>query len=194
MSFGLTQSDKEMFSGFGVTDDLLERAGVHRVTDAEARRELGIHSDRVGDMAGIVFPYLSPANQQVWSQRLRRDNPEIDADGKPKDKYLCPQGHNRLYFAPGAGPLLTDLTTPVLIVEAEKSALALAAAALRCNKSWPVIEIGGCWGWMGKTGTEPGQGGERIPERGPKPDFGLLSFEMRRRIILVFDANTATNP
>jgi hypothetical protein len=40
MSLNLTTVDVAMFDCFGVPADLLECAGVHRVTDAEARREL----------------------------------------------------------------------------------------------------------------------------------------------------------
>jgi hypothetical protein len=170
----LTEADLQMFVGLGIGEALLRSAQVRRVADPQARELLG--SAHPGDLSGIAFPYLSPINGEVWSYRLRRDHPEIDADGKPKDKYLCPRGHNRLYFPPGAGPLLTDAMVPLAIVEAEKSALALTALAARHGRRLLALAVGGCWGWCGKTGTEPGPSGEREQTRGPKPDFGLIHF------------------
>src|ERR1035441_4671497 len=161
-----------MFWRLGIDEALLRAAQVRRVTDAEARTLLG--STHCGDLSGIVFPYLSPINGDVWSYRLRRDHPEIDGDGKPKDKYLCPRGHNRLYFPPGAGLVLSDTTAPLLVVEAEKSALALTALAAQTGRKWVAIATGGCWGWRGQTGIEPGTNGERKPTPGAKTDFGLI--------------------
>jgi hypothetical protein len=170
----LTEADLTMFGRLGIDEALLLAAQVRRVTDPQARELLG--SVHPGDLSGIAFPYLSPINGEVWSYRVRRDHPETDADGKPKDKYLCPRFHNRLYFPPGAGPLLTDVTAPLVIVEAEKSALALTVLAARHGRRLLALALGGCWGWRGKTGTEPGPSGEREQTRGPKPDFGLIHF------------------
>jgi hypothetical protein len=174
MSGNLMQGDLDMFARFGIGPELLIAAGILRVTDAQARQLLG--SVHPGDLSGIAFPYLSPINGEVWSYRLRRDHPEIDADGKLRDKYLCPWGHNHLYFPPGAGLLLSDTTAPLIIVEAEKSALTLAALAARYRRKWLVIATGGAWGWRGKTGIESGPTGEREETRGPRPDFGLIHF------------------
>jgi hypothetical protein len=170
----LTEADLQMFLGLGIGEALLCAAQVRRVADPQARELLG--SAHPGDLSGIAFPYLSPISGEVWSYRLRRDHPEIDAAGKPKDKYLCPRGHNRLYFPPGAGPLLTDAMAPLVIVEAEKSALAITALAVRNGRRLLAIATGGCWSWSGKTGIETGPSGEREQTRGPKPDFGLINF------------------
>jgi hypothetical protein len=156
----LTEADLQMFLGLGIGEALLCAAQVRRVADPQARELLG--SAHPGDLSGIAFPYLSPISGEVWSYRLRRDHPEIDAAGKPKDKYLCPRGHNRLYFPPG--------------VEAEKSALAITALAVRNGRRLLAIATGGCWSWSGKTGIETGPSGEREQTRGPKPDFGLINF------------------
>ena len=59
--------------------------------------------------------------------RVRRDNPEIE-DGKIKDKYISAYGDGRhLYFPPDARDKLQEPGTPIVLVEAEKSALALTA-------------------------------------------------------------------
>jgi hypothetical protein len=121
----LTAGDIATFFRLGITADLIERARLERVTDREAREKYGINGH--GDRSGIVFPYLDPADGVRHTARLRRDNPEME-DGKPKNKYISPYGDRRhLYFVPGGSELLRDASVPIVLVEAEKSALALTA-------------------------------------------------------------------
>jgi len=47
-------ADLAAFARFGITPELLQDAGVQRVTDAEARESFGIRGD--GAMDGLVFP------------------------------------------------------------------------------------------------------------------------------------------
>jgi hypothetical protein len=193
MNLNLTTADLEMFTRFGVSSALLEHSGMHRVTDAEARHELGINSDRVGDMAGIVFLYVDPIDGHFPTRRLRRDHPDIGADGKEENKYLCPYGDNRhLYFPAGAGVLLSDVSASAVFVEAEKSALAITCLAQKVGRKILATATGGCWGWHGKTGFRAGPNGERQEERGPLPDLGRIQWKNRTAII-AFDANVATN-
>jgi hypothetical protein len=88
MNNGLTVADLEMFGRLGILPELLSRAGVSRVTDAEARCDYGITAD--GDLAGIIFPYSDPLTGERVSARLRRDHPELDSGGKPLCKYSPP--------------------------------------------------------------------------------------------------------
>ena len=85
------------------------------------------------------------------------------------------------------------MTVPVVIAEAEKSALALTALAGRHGRRLLTIGTGGCWGWRGKTGIEPGPDGERKEIRGPLSDFGLLTLKSRK-VLIAFDSNVARNP
>jgi len=187
----LGESDFEMFIRFGIGPELLANAGVRRVTDAEAFHLYGIRFE--GDKAGIVFPYLNPGNGDRWTARLRRDNPEVDSEGKPQNKYLCAWGDNRhLYFPPEASLLLGDVSVPVVIVEAEKSSLAITALAARSGRPLFTIGTGGCWGWRGKTGIEPGPNGDREVIRGPLPDFGLVCWR-RRQVVIALGSNVAAN-
>ncbi|MGD0125412.1 MAG: AAA family ATPase [Terriglobia bacterium] len=187
----LLPNDVAMFARIGVDEALLRAAQVRRVTDVEARNLPGTAFS--GDLSGILFPYLSPVNGDVWSYAVRRDNPEIDANGKPKRKYLFPRGHNRLYFPPGISELLADVTVPMLIPEAVKSSLAFTGLAARSGRKWLAVAPFGCWGWRGKTGIETGPGGEREEIKGPLPDCGLINF-IRRKVLVAFDANVACNP
>ncbi len=107
------------------------------------------------DMSGIVFPYFDPVTSQRVTARLRRDNPEIE-DGKAKNKYISAYADRRhLYFVPGSGDLLRDTAVPIVLVEAEKSALALTAWAERAGRKQLAVGLGGCWGFKGRIGKAP---------------------------------------
>jgi len=177
LSSSLTKADLEMFARFGIGADVLDAAAVCRVTDHEAREDYGIRFAPDSDLSGLVFPYLHPLTGLRVSARLRRDNPELDAAGKPIAKYLCPYGDNRhLYFPPGARELLRDTTVPAVFVEAEKSVLAVMAWAARKGIRVLAVGTGGCWGWRGKIGVEIGAGGEREEVRGALSDLDLIGW------------------
>lgn len=185
----LTEADVEMFRRLGIDPELLARAGVGRVTDSEARQEFGLNGD--GDNSGILFLYLD-AEGFRRTCRLRRDNPEIE-DGKPVRKYLAPYGdRRRLYIIPGDHPLGLDTKIPVVIVEAEKSALALRAWADRVGRKLLPIATGGCWGWRGRIGKVENSKGERVDELGPLPELGICCDG--RKVYVLLDANCSSNP
>ncbi len=190
MSDSLRPADIERHHLLGIPAGLLDLAQVRRVTDPEARALLS--SKHPGDLAGIVYPYADPQSGQSSSCRVRRDHPEIE-NGKPTAKYLSAYGDRRhLYFAPGAAALLADTTTPVVVVEAEKSVLALTAAAARAGRPLLAIGTGGCWGWRGRIGKAVDATGARVDEKGPLPDVDRVTWTGRDTII-VFDANAKTN-
>jgi hypothetical protein len=184
-----TAADLMMFARLGIPAELLVQAGVRRVTDPEAREEFGIRGD--GNMAGIIFPYFDPSTRSRVTARLRRDTPEI-VERKPKRKYLCPFGDRRLlYFPPGATDLLADPSAPIVLVEAEKSVLALTAWAERRARRILAVGLGGAWGWKAKTGKTLNANGRRADETGPTP--GLQYASIRRKTFVLLDANATTN-
>jgi len=87
----LQASDLEMFARLRIPIELLEGAGIVRVTDKEAREDYGIRGG--GDMAGVAFPYFKPSTmlngRRRWYLRIRRDHPEVE-DGREKKKYVAP--------------------------------------------------------------------------------------------------------
>lgn len=185
----LSAADIEAFERLRIPADLIGRARVERVTDQEAREKYGING--YGDRAGIVFPYFDPAKGHRRTARLRRDNPEIE-DGKPKNKYISAYGDRRhLYFVPGCGNLLGDTAVPIVLVEAEKSALALTAWAERTGRKILPVAMGGCWGWRGRIGKVENARGERVDEPGPISD---LNYVDGREVYVLLDANVASNP
>lgn len=186
-----TTTDLEMFAKLGIAPSLLAEARVERVTDSEARTNYGITGSPSKNMAGVLFPYFSPVTGDRTTCRLRRDRPEEDAEGKPQAKYIAPFGDPRhLYMLPGAAVKLTDLSIPVALVEAEKSALALTAWAQRTGMNVIPIGMGGCWSWRGVVGKTDGIHGEREDVKGPLPDLGVCNG---RTVYILLDANAATN-
>jgi hypothetical protein len=141
-------------------------------------------------MGGIAFPYLNMTGQRVTC-RVRRDNPEIEA-GKEKNKYISAYGDRKhLYFPPGAAAKLRDSVTPIALVEAEKSSLALTAWAERAGMNLLAVAMGGCWGWRGRIGKAQNSHGERVDEYGPVSDLSCVDG---RKVYVLLDANAATNP
>jgi hypothetical protein len=143
----LLAEDLAMFAQIGVKVELLEKAHVCRVTDAESRELYGIELKQLqrADLSGIVFEYRHPTTGQRVSARLRRDNPEHKPDGRPENKYVSPYGDNRhLYFPPGVAELLKDVSVPVVLVESEKAVLAVMAWTKRQSVSLLAVGTGGC--------------------------------------------------
>ena len=172
----LTAPDRAMFKKFKIPAALLDAAGIRHVTDAEARA-LGIVGK--GNMSGIVLPYRDlHADEMVWA-RVRRDHPEIGKDGKPERKYIAPPGPKpTLFIHPRSVPKLKSADIPIVLVEAEKSAVALLALCERTGNELIPIALGGCWGWS--------QDKKALP--------ALLAMCKGHPVYVLLDANAATNP
>jgi P4 family phage/plasmid primase-like protien len=167
---------------------MLEAAGVRSVADAEARENFGIRFN--GNLDGIAFPYF--INGVRVTCRLRRDNPEKDAEGKPKNKYIAAWGDARhLYLPPGYESLLTDHKVPILFVESEKAVLAIMAWAKRTGERILPIGCGGCWGWRGRIGIRSNANGDRVEEKGALPEVAFAG--VGRETAILFDANVNTS-
>jgi uncharacterized protein (DUF927 family) len=184
---GLTPADLAVFARLRIPEELMVEARVRRVNDALGRELTG---RRDGDMAGIVFDYPDVATGRVVSHRVRRDNPEIE-HGKPKNKYVSGYGgRKRLYFPPGAAAKLQDADTPIVLVESEKSALALTAWAERTGRKLLAVATGGCYGWRGRIGKALTPSGKLVDEKGPSADLRVCNG---RRVYVMLDANVSTS-
>ncbi len=179
----------ELSVRFRIPRESLEVAGVRFVTDAEARETLGINGHRGADLAGILFPYLSPIAGEHVGGRIRLDHSLPDDGGK----YISELGCHHLFFPPHVVNFLRDVRVPAVIVEAEKSALALRALADRSRRPMLPIAIGGCWGWRRKIGKRALPEGGSEPETGPSPDFDMIAWP-GRTVIVAFDSNALINP
>jgi hypothetical protein len=106
-------------------------------------------------------------------------------------KYESPRGDNRhLYFAPCDPGWIEDPATPVIFVEAEKSALAILAWCERHDRPLIPVALGGCWNWRGRIGKTVTPDGERVNEKGPLPD---LQIAENRKAYILYDSNVAKN-
>lgn len=187
----LTAADLAGFARLRIGPELLAEAHVKRVSDGEARAEFGISAPSTSDLSGIVFPYFGLATGQRVTARVRRDNPEIE-NGKDRNKYLSAYGDRRhLFFPPGAMAKLRDSNTPIVLVEAEKSSLALTAWAERAGMNLLAVGTGGCWGWRGRIGKVDNSHGERVDETGPISDLDCVNG---RKVYVLLDANVVSNP
>ena len=190
----LESQDLQMFRKLLVSDELLERAQIRRVTSDEAKLDFGI--DLGGD-SGIAFPYMSPPNgvpSRRVTARIRRDNPPRDGNGKPEGKYRSPYPPDtrHLYFAP-CDPdwIKSELPqSPVVLVEAEKSALAILAWCERHDRRMLPVAMGGCWSWRGRIGKAVDENGARVDEKGPLPDLQVCAG---RRVYVLYDSNCSKN-
>jgi uncharacterized protein DUF3854 len=175
-------------SNFHIPIELLEAAGVCSATDAEVRELLGLNGFHAGEnLDGILFPYLDPTTGRRVGARVRLDRP-LDDGGKYVSEPRC----KHIFFPPGTSEVLKDAAVTAVIVEAEKSALALRALCDRTGAKLLPIAIGGCWGYRRTIGKKPLPGGGTEPEKGISPDFDLVTWP-GRRTILAYDANAATN-
>jgi hypothetical protein len=184
----LTSSDLAMFAKLGINEGTLALAQVARVTDQEAKTDYGIVFPN--HCGGIWFPNIHDGRRLTG--RLRRDFPETDAKGRPKNKYLCPKNDGRhLYIVPGQDAQFTDASTPVLIVEGEKSALACHSLALRTGHKIFPVATGGASGWSAKRGHKVTANGGHVPHKDVLPE--LDHFKNGRTVGILFDSNCSTN-
>jgi hypothetical protein len=186
----LTDTDIAMFAKIGVPAEMLD-GYADRLTDAEARVEHGIKGPSSNNMQGIGFFYLNPKTLDRWTTRVRRDHPEVEEDGRVKDKYVSAYGDRKhFYFPPGAIERINDPETTIVLVEAEKSALAIEAWARRCERKILGVGMGGYYGWRGRTGKRTNQHGERVDVKGPISD---MEYCESRKVIVMLDADRKNN-
>jgi hypothetical protein len=145
----------------GLRPEIITASGVYSVVDPDRIRQLiGGHMSRphaCGLGPCLAIPFLDTAGQPLtWNGkdrtgqaftlpyvRLKPDTPRV-LDGKPV-KYESPKGSaSRHYIPPGVGPLLTDPTAELLIVEGEKKALAGTQAGFTS------LGLSGVWNWTQK--------------------------------------------
>jgi predicted P-loop ATPase len=190
----LSQADYAALERSYITPELADAAGIYRVASLEGRAIVGRKDG--GDYSGIVFPYRMPGETYSVLERLRLDNPPVDAaTGQPQHKYLTAhETRNRLYFPPSAAALAGDAAVPLVITEGEKKCLALWRMALETGApAFLPVALAGVWGWKATIGTRTNARGERVSEKGPLPDLDRILWN-GRIVSILFDANAASNP
>jgi Domain of unknown function (DUF3854) len=105
-------------------------------------------------------------------------------------RYLNAQGCRALFFGPTQNSGLADTSVPVVIVEAEKSALAMSALADRHGRRLLAIAAGGVWGWRRNVGMELQPDGTHKSVSGPSPSLDWVTWD-GHKVTVVFDSNVA---
>lgn len=188
----LLPSDLAMFERLRIPADLIAQAGIVRVSDREAREKYGLVGPASMDMSGVCFGYIDPLTGVRHTCRVRRDNPDSEG-GKARSKYVAPYGDKRhLYFVPGCGALVHDVSVPVVLIESEKAALSLTAWSERNSRKILPVAMGGCWGWRGRIGKVDGPKGQRIDEKGALPELALICSK-HRDVFVFLDSNANHN-
>jgi predicted P-loop ATPase len=188
MKTNISTAHAELLAKFRITTNLLNEARVQSVTDSETREALGLENGFKGDdLSGLLFPYFDPIAQVRTGARVRLDR--LTANNV---KYLMEPKCRHLFFAPDSSDLLKNIGVPVLFVEAEKSALALAALAWRSRRPYLIVATGGADGWKRKREKKLMPNGEAEYISGPSPDLDLIHFQ-GRAVLIVFDSNATTN-
>lgn len=179
---------RELSDRFRISPELLASVGVRNASDNEVRELLGIHARLGQDLSGIVFPYRDPRDGSLKGHRVRLGKPLSDGQ-----KYLSEKGCRVVFFAANSGIVLTDTTVPIVIVEAEKSALALTSLGERHARKLLAIATGGVWGWKRKVGIAQTPSGDRKSRTGPSPSLDWIAWRDRNAII-AYDSNVAGRP
>src|SRR5262245_7568890 len=120
-----------------ITERCLREHQVRHVSDKEARNNFGIRWKKDADLSGTLFPIFG-IDGEIKGYRVRRDNPEIE-DGKPKNKYIQSADPSHLYFERTSSQYLSDVSVPIIFVEAYSSALALACWSDRLDEKYLIV-------------------------------------------------------
>jgi hypothetical protein len=173
-----------------VSPETAKRAGVTRITSADARR-LGFSGNAydAANLAGLAFPYRDP---RTGAEILTRIRPDVAVNGR---KYLAPVGsRNRLYLPFPTSALLEDIRFPAVITEGEKKTLAVAEAT---EGRYLAVGVSGVWNWRTSDKEKrplrdrPGTETVRVNSR-PIEDLDWITWKGRRAYI-VFDSDGAAN-
>jgi hypothetical protein len=194
----LTRADLTGLAESFITSDLANEAGLYRVDDVTGAEVANQKLAGGRRFRGVVIPYYMPESPHPCKRRLRRDEADLErtstGDLKAKGKYLSPPGEpNHLYFAPGTTrEMLADTDLPVLLVEGEKKALAMARFARESKTPLLCVAVAGVWAWRGNVRKELDPNGSKVPVKGVIPDFDLIAWGSRT-VYILFDSNVHTN-
>ncbi|HOQ86592.1 MAG TPA: DUF3854 domain-containing protein [Phycisphaerae bacterium] len=129
----LENHHREHLKGSGLSDEMIEAAGLKSVTPEQAVHFCGYN------LAGLLIPYQGVPGYY----RLR---PDPLPDRRELPKYLSPaKMPNHPYIPPGVEQILADKTRPLIITEGEKKSLKAT------EEGFPTIGLSGVWNWKTKS-------------------------------------------
>jgi hypothetical protein len=177
--FELDAKHREEFQASGITDALIEAAGIFSAENHSIGIVLGHQPRNFAWGLGFVIPYRFANESSPPYQRVKLDFPRHNRKGEPI-KYESPVNtSNRAYFPPGFFD--TCASAPyILVTEGEKKALA------RMQMRIPTIGLVGVWGWQKR--RERDEGGRAFGKRELIADLADIDWK-GRNVIIVFDAD-----
>jgi hypothetical protein len=162
-----------------LTKTLRKHLPFRRVTDGEARSELGLTTATEGDMAGIAIEGYDLLGVKRGVYQVRRDRPDVDEKGRPSGKYMSRPRSKGRFINTTPGKL--KKSDWCWLCESPKSTWALTAAAERAGRhNVKVIDLNGLSGWLVRD-TEK----KDAPGR-PSPDLERLAGH---KVLILPDSN-----
>lgn len=175
----LSDKQRAELHASGIGDEMIARAGIRSVADAEIARVLGWQPRGQSWGAGMLIPF--PGTDYA---RVKLDFPRMQ--GPKPVKYESPRGQpNRAYLPPGFQELAADVSRPIIITEGEKKSLSAA------QRGFATIGLVGVWGWLqarAKRADDSRRGGRQL-----LPELTAMSWS-ERQVCVVFDSDAAEKP
>lgn len=178
----LNEKHRAEFHASGVSDEMIERAGVRSVEGAEVKRILGWQSRGAPWGTGWAIPFRFNGETDPTYQRVKLDFPRDNGEGGVV-KYESPRNApNRAYYPPGFWDAIADPATPIFLTEGEKKSLSAM------QRGFATISLVGVWGF-----------GRKRPRRatgkatGPRfliEDLNRIHWN-GRRVYIIFDSDAA---
>ncbi len=179
---GVRPADVPVLTSRAISPQVAAARGIRTITAAEAV-SYGFRGAQALD--GILIPQH---NTQRLAERfqLRPHAPRLDEEGKPR-KYEWAAGVSlALDVPPASQPFLTDISVDLALTESALKGDAIQSAIAPGELC--VMDVVGVWGWRSN--------------KQPLSDFHDIPFcevqrgrvVRRRRITIVFDSDTRTNP
>ncbi|MDP9474028.1 MAG: DUF3854 domain-containing protein, partial [Chloroflexota bacterium] len=179
---GVRPADVPVLASRAISPQVAAARGIRTITAAEAVA-YGFHGAQALD--GILIPQH---NTQRLTERyqLRPHAPRLDEEGKPR-KYEWAAGVGlALDVPPASQPFLTDVGVDLVLTESALKGDAIQSAI--APGEFCVLDVVGVWGWRSN--------------KQPLSDFHDIPFcevqrgrvVRRRRVYIIFDSDTRTNP
>ncbi|MDP9362939.1 MAG: DUF3854 domain-containing protein [Chloroflexota bacterium] len=179
---GVSPADAPVLASRAISPEVAAQRGTRTITAAEAV-SYGFRGAQA--RSGLIIPQH---NTQRLTERhqLRPHEPLVDEDGKPR-KYEWVAGVGlALDVPPASQPYIPDVSVDLVLTESALKGDAIQSAIAPGELC--VIDVVGVWGWRSN--------------KQPLSDFHDIPFceahrgriTRRRRVTILFDSDTRTNP
>lgn len=172
--------------GSGITREWAEKLGWFSTNDQPALRQLAGKSPKARTKYGatLVFPFYDPLSGNMVGSRFKPELRPVNKAGKQAPKYMQSWADGVLVYFPRTIDLAAwkDITRPVIFVEGEKKAGALAMLG------FVVVGLCGVWNFMPARDARTDEHASEL-----HPAILQAVALAGRECVLVFDADARTN-